>query len=246
MLRSFSDLKGCSIHATDGELGAVKDVYFTDLSWAVRYVVVDTGHWLPGRRVLLSTVVLQQPDPTAPVLNAGSLTTGQVENAPGIEVVQPVSRQHEEALARHYRWPEYWGKRLAHGTQAALAAAHQADTATKHERGDPCLRSVAEVSGYHVEAADGEIGQVADCIIDTMDWEIRYLVIDTRNWWPGGRVLVSPRWIKSVNWVEQKVRTDMLRETIKSCPTYNPQELIDRSYEEQLHEALGQPKYWES
>jgi hypothetical protein len=249
MLMSFSDLRGYSIRATDGELGSVKDVYFTDLSWIVRYVVVDTGHWLPGtlpgRKVLLSAEVLQQPIPQDSVLSV-DLPQIQVEQSPGIEADQPVSRQHEIALADHYRWPAYWGERLKHGAEAALQAAHATGTTTGYDPANPCLRSATEVSDYHVDAADGEIGHVEDYIIDTAEWQIRYFIIDTKNWWPGKKVLVSPRWIKRVDWVGQKVSTDLPREVIKSCPTYDPREPIDRDFEGRLHAAVGQPEYWKS
>jgi hypothetical protein len=201
----------------------VRDLYFTDLSWVVHYVVVDTGTWLPGRKVLLSADVLQQPDLNDRALRV-DLTKYQVERSPGIETDEPVSRQHEVVLARYYGWPAYWAKRLSHGAEDALAAAHDADT-SPDDRANPCLRSAGEVAGYHVQAKDGEIGHVEDFLIDSIKWEIRYVVVDIGNWWSGEKVLLAPTWFNKIDWLAQKVETALLRDAIRFCPPYGPAEV---------------------
>jgi len=109
---------------------------------------------------------------------------------------------------------------------------------------DPHLRSTRDVSGHHIQAADGEIGHVDDFIIDDETWAIRYIVIDTRNWWPGKKILVSPKWIERVSWDEAKVFVNLSRETIKRSPEYKEASLLTRDYETGLHRHYNRQGYW--
>ena len=108
MLRTINDLEDYAIRATDGDIGHVKDVYFDDETWVVRYLVVDTGTWLSSRKVLLSPIAIGQPNWTDKVLPA-SITKDQVENSPDINTKKPVSRQQEIRLLEYYGYPYYWG-----------------------------------------------------------------------------------------------------------------------------------------
>src|SRR5262249_61823520 len=100
MLRAASHLKGTSIAATDGEIGSVQDLYFDDLTWTIRYLVVDTGTWLPGRQVLISPRSVRSitGDEKIPV----ALSKEQVKNSPSVEADKPVNRQYEEEQSRYY------------------------------------------------------------------------------------------------------------------------------------------------
>src|SRR5579863_10337071 len=109
MLKNAKDLHGFTIRATDGEIGTVDQFYFDDETWAIRYLTVDTGGWLAGRMVLISPIsILGQPDWPAKRLDV-SLTRKQVENSPGVDTHQPVSRQHEIEYLGYYGYPFYWG-----------------------------------------------------------------------------------------------------------------------------------------
>jgi hypothetical protein len=114
----------------------------------------------------------------------------------------------------------------------------------KEKAWDPHLRSTHDVSGHHIQATDGEIGHVEDFIIDDEVWAIRYLVIDTENWWPGKQVLVSPRWIERVSWGESKVFVNLSREIIKRSPEYTEEFLLNREYEARLHRHYDRRGYW--
>jgi hypothetical protein len=253
MLRSLKEMIGYHLAASDGMIGKVDDFYFDDVTWIVRYLVADTRRWLPGRLVLLSPVALGEPDWGAGSLPV-ALTTTQIRSAPGRDTDKPVSRQYEAALAKYYAWPTYWTDDLPYGrpfSQAiaeaarASAEAQQAATATDVRHGaDPDLRSARVVTGYHVEAADGHLGHVHDFIVDTVSWLIRYVVIDTRNWLPGEKVLISPRWIEEIDWGHERMRIDLTRTMIRSCPRFDPQTPVNREYEEQLCDYYGRPKYW--
>jgi sporulation protein YlmC with PRC-barrel domain len=187
MMRSASHLKGTTIAATDGDIGSVQDLYFDDLTWTIRYLMVDTGTWLPGRQVLISprsvgTVTDEHRIPVA-------LTRSQVENSPSTDTDKPVDRQYEEEYSRYYGYPYYWTGPYRWGETAypgeALALPVAPEMVYTPPTGDPSLRSVRNVTGYYIEATDGDLGHVEDFIVDTGEWALRYMVVDTRNWWPG-------------------------------------------------------------
>jgi hypothetical protein len=240
MLRSLKELQGYTIRAVDGDIGRVHGFYFDDLKWIIRYLVVDTGTWLPGRLVLLSPTALGRADGKSFVLPI-SLSKSQVENSPPIEADQPVSRQKESELHRYYGWHPYWS-----GTAVGLAVhAKQLEEENIEEGwGDPHLRSSREVIGYHIQARDGEIGHVEDFIADDDAWMVRYMVIDTHNWLPGKKVLIVPAWAKEIDWVEKKVHIDLKRDTIKAGPEFDPSEPVNREYEIRFYDYYGRPIYW--
>ena len=106
------------------------------------------------------------------------------------------------------------------------------------------LRSARDIRGYHIQGSDEEIGHIADFIIDDETWEVRYLVIDTSNWWVGKKVLVAPHWASRINWEQSKVHVALSRETIKNSPEWNPAAAVNREYEARLYDYYGRPAYW--
>lgn len=234
--------------ARDGPIGKVHDIYFDDTNWTVRYVVVDTGGWLSGRQVLLAPAAFGQLDRERKVLPV-SLSKLQVESSPPVEADQPVSRRQEAELVTYYGWPDYWMGDPTFGPGAVYmpspgGAATQA-AAPKEWKGDPHLRSAREVAGYHIQAADGEIGHVDDFLVEEGTWVMRYLVADTRNWLPGKKVLLAPQWVKEVDWAEMKVQVGVPREKIRQGPSFDPSAAVTREYESRLYQHYGLPKYWE-
>lgn len=247
MLRSANILRGYALRARDGDIGKVDDFLFDDHSWAVRYLVVDTGNWLTGRKVLVLPAALDVPDWKTEVLTV-KVTKQQIEDSPPLAADKPVSRQKEAELYRYYGWPIYWGL----GTTSFYSATEQARlaeaTAEAEEKEmaskDPNLRSMKEVVGYHIRATDGEIGHVEDFIVDDENWIIRYMVVDTRNWLPGRHVLVAPTWIENVAWDMRQVSVDLKRETIQHSPEFDPSLPVNREYEIRLYDYYGRPQYW--
>jgi hypothetical protein len=114
----------------------------------------------------------------------------------------------------------------------------------RQESTDSHLRSSEAVTGYNIEAADGEIGHVNGFVVDDEAWAIRYIEVATRNWWPGKKVLVSPAWIERVSWPESKVYVGLSREGIKNGPEYVESMPITREYENRLYFHYGRPPYW--
>ena len=248
MLRAFSDLKNLSLGATDGEIGTVKDAYFDDRHWTLRYLVATTGSWLSGRTVLLAPNAIRGVNWESQRVDL-DLTLEQIRNAPGIDVDKPVSRQQEAAYLDYFGYPYYWAGPTWSGlgvtSDAHIAAAEmtrRADETTRAERDedrdDPHLRSANEVHGYAIAAQDGEIGSVKDFLFDDANWSLRYFVLDTRKWLPGRKVLISTDWIESVSWETRTVGVAMLREEVRASPEYDPDDLTPE-HEEVLHRHYG-------
>ena len=232
MLFSFEDIRGYQIRAVDDDMGSLRDLLFEDAASAVRYLVVETGGWLFGREVLLAPAAVGSVDPRAHVIETG-LTTGQVKDSPSLDEEQPISREHEELLHRHYDWAPYWQGTTAAGLAAQWglvglppAPAHDDPVErevleAERERGEPLLRSARDVISYHVAANDGDIGHVADLLVDDASWTIRHLVVDTGNWLPGKKVLIGPDRLRAVDWLERQITLDLSRSEIKASPEYH-------------------------
>ena len=187
-----------------------------------------------------------------------NLTRQQIEDSSGIEADLPVSRQQEIELHRYYGWPAYWGGGILSGGTIGIAPQMAIPQAVREQEelgpgertpgmqqpGDPHLRAVREVRGYHVQAEDGEIGHTDDLIADDESWVIRYLDVDTRNWLPGKHVLTAPQWVESVSWDDRKVHMALRKESLESAPEYQPGMAINRAFEQELYEHYGRPAYW--
>jgi sporulation protein YlmC with PRC-barrel domain len=245
MLNKARTLKGYKLDSFDGEIGTVKEFYFDDHHWTIRYLVADTGNWLLGRQVLISPYALVTVNKEEQYITV-DLTKKQIEDSPSLNSDKPVSRQFENDYYGYFGWPLYWGGPYMWGAYPYIV--HDRDKWKDHTQGgkawDPNLRSTSAVNGYHIQTIDGEIGHVEDFIVDDETWAIRYLIVDTRNWWPGKKVLISPKWIERVSWSESKVFVNLTRETIKQSPEYTEESLITRDYETGLHRHYDRQGYW--
>lgn len=235
MLRLLNKIKGFTLDAQDGEIGRVEDFYFDDHRWVVRYMVARTGNWLTGRRVLIAPVSLGEPDWDRQALPV-RLSREQIRQSPPIETDEPVNRQKESILAQYYGWPMYWMPGYTEPYPRVPAGPPDHEPEQQAQRGDPNLRSCHEVSGYRIHAEDGEIGHVEDYVVMTADWGIRYLLVDTRNWLPGKKVLVSPLWISGVSWPREEVFVRMRRQTIREAPEFDIHKSLTRQFEKDLQE----------
>jgi hypothetical protein len=247
MLHSLNELSGYVLEAKDGEIGRCKDFLFDDRFWTLRHMVADTGKWLPRRKILISPLALEKPDWGSrrfPV----SMTKEDIENSPEIGADEPVSRQHETGLFQYYGWPYYWVGDQVWGRvdfpEQPYGAVTQEQGSPENGAGDDHLRSVNEVTGYHIQATDDEIGHVEEFIVDDTNWTIRYLVVDTRNWLPGRKVLISPTWAESIVWTQNIVKVNLTREQVKNSPKYDPTTLLDREFEARLFDYYQRPGYW--
>ena len=248
MLRSVKNLESYRVAATDGDIGTIVDFYFDDEAWTVRYLVVDTQRfWQSAHRVLVSPISFRGVDWEKELFQL-SLTREKIRQSPSWDLHQPVSRQHESVFNQYYGWGSYWDYAGAFGwglgaVPSALAQAN-VDEQARPAPGDIHLRSIEALRHYTVGCTDGELGQVADFIVDDETWRLRYLVLDTHMWWPNKQVLVAPEWVTRISWENREVRFDLTRAAVKSAPEWTAGMTIERSYEEILHAHHGKPGHW--
>ena len=239
LIMSLNDLLNYRIETENGKIGCVRDYYFDDLEWTIRYLVVDTSTWLEnGREVLLSPASALPPDQKRKSISM-KLTREQVENSPNVDTHKPVSREMEGLMARHYSWPAYWLQPMAPVlTPPEPRPSGPAADSDLHLI-EPHLRSLREVTGYHIEAEDGSIGHVEEFLVHPAFWKIRYMVVDTKNWLPGDKVIVALRWIHTIDWASGKVRVDLTKRSIENAPRYEPP--VTPAYEMELYNYYGRP-----
>lgn len=266
MLRTMTDLKDYTIGATDGTIGSVKDVYFDDDKWVIRYFIVATGEWLSSRKVLISPMAIGTPNPAQRILPV-LITRAQVSACPGIDTDKPVSLQHEMDHLGYYGYPHYWGggglwgmgatpnllmSRFGYrGTnpderraQAEKVRSEAEAAAERHMHDDHHLRSGAAVMHYHLHASDGDIGRVQDFLVDEGNWAIRYMIVNTSNWWLGHHVLIAPQWIAGFEWVDRIATVDLTRDAVKKSPPYRIGMEIDRQEELRIYRHYCKTGSW--
>jgi hypothetical protein len=265
MLFATSGLIGCPVRASDGEVGAVKDFLFDDTTWKIRWMAVDASHWLPGRRVFIHPSAIAPlvlpPKPQLPMMSPGdtlaltvNLTKEQIAAGPHAHEDDPVTSDTESLLYDYYAWDPFWGG--SHFGGAALpnaesqlvgdSARREADAEIPPLDGAEHLHSVAEFQGYYVHALDGDIGHVENLLADEANWEIRYLVIATRNWWPGKIVQLSPYAVKDIDWFGEHVNMNVSRDQVRSAPVWDPLAMADKASEDEFHRHFGWPGYGRS
>ena len=252
MLHTVKELHDFTVGATDGEIGEVKDVYFDDERWAIRYMVVETGGWLSGRKVLISPISVRDVTWDDEVINV-SLSQQQVRESPSIDTDKPVSRQHEIDYYNYYGYPNYWDGADLWGLgvyplpwvgaspDVAVSSRPSSDDSVTRQRqqrldreresADSHLRSSKEVIGYEIMATDGPIGSVENFVFDDKSWAIVYIVVDTRKWLPGKHVLLAPEWIDSVSWSEHEVYVKVTRQAVETSPEYDLSFPLSRKHE---------------
>ena len=257
MLRNMKDMEDYTIGATDGIVGRVKDFYFDDNTWVIRYLVADPGQG--QRKVLISPISIGQPNGSEKILPV-SLTRAQVAHSPDIDTDKPVSRQQEMGFLGYYGYGAYWGggglwgagmypdvlqgglKERGARPDNSVGRAEGIDKPHQHD--NPHLRSGNVVMRYYVHANDGDIGHVQGFLVDERSCAIRYLIVNTSNWWLGHEVLIAPQWIDHVDWAESTVSVNLTREAIKRSPPYDPALPLSRDQEAGIHSHYGRDGYW--
>ncbi|MDB6019701.1 MAG: PRC-barrel domain protein [Pedosphaera sp.] len=227
MLRSVKQLHGYKLGALDGEIGHVRGFYFDEKDWVIRYLVADTGSWMPEREVLISPYALGSIYAGGKLIEV-KLTREKVENSPAIDTALPIARQHESDYYRYYNWPVYWGGPGIWGLGPLPVAPplpeppakEPQESVTTSDEGKTQIRNTQELIGYTVQAIDGDIGHVEDLLLDDESWSIRFLVVTTGHWWSGKNVLVPRQSIERVSWEESKVFVNLTRTAIQNEPKY--------------------------
>ena len=249
MYAGLRDIKRYTIAATDGDIGISKDFLFDDRAWTVRYMYADTHKWLPlGEKVLISPISLRLIDIEEEKIHV-NLTKQQVKDSPSIDEHKTVSRAYEELYFKYFGYGYYWTGPGAWGEYAhptALSNITPGPAVAELERTDlegrelgNHLRSIDELQGYEIKAKDDSFGQIYDLILDTNNWEIALIVIDTHQLLPGGKkVLIAPKHIDSINWLDHNITSHLSKDSIKHCPEYEPELINDRAYQQQVKTTL--------
>lgn len=227
MLRSIKELYADTLGALDGEVGRVKDFYFDDLTWAVRYLVADTGNWLPGRQVLISPYALGCPEPAGRVLRV-DLTRKQIEGCPSIANHKPVSRQYEEDYFRYYNWPFYWqggglwGVNLEPDKDAKAGRLPAGLDTPQIKTDDRHLRSTQAVSGYHLRTSDGTNGHVCDFMVNPKNWAIPQLAVKIGHRFSGKEVLIPTSAVTRISYDDSAVFVNLTSDAVERSPEREP------------------------
>ena len=231
MQRNINSLIGYNMGATDGIIGQVEDFYFDDESWTIRYLILKTGNWSSGRKVLISTGALEKPSWKMQLFPV-NLTKQQIHSSSDIDTDKPVFRQHEHTLNDYYSWGNYWEDGYYLGgiwcvepvlDKKGLIERNKPDEQSHDDRR---LRSCNQVAGYHIHASDGDIGHVTDFIIDDQNWQVKSIVVDTHNWFGGKKVLIDVERITEVEWNNSKVFVDITTDSIKNSIDFDESKFI--------------------
>jgi len=170
----------------------------------------------------------------------------QVKDSPDIHTYMPVSRRMEADVFNYYGGEPYWGGGLIPMSNAMATplvaplyssgsnASDPGGADSQPNGGDPHLRSIAAMTGYHIHASDGEIGHVEDFLVDVVGWRIRYIMVDTSGWWPGEKVLISPLSVREIDWADKQIQLDVKRQQVKDAPPYDPAITVDGAYDEKF------------
>jgi hypothetical protein len=248
MLWNASAIIGFDIEGTDGLIGTVNDILFDDKSWTTKWIVVHTGPWLFGRKVLVPLVALGKPDHDSRHV-AVQMTKQQIKDSPDIDTDLPVSRHIESHVYNYYDQNPFWHSGFSPmGLQPPGSAVfmprvgfdtdprYQNGTDAVPDDGDISLRSEVAVTGYHMKATDGAIGHLEDFLLDDADWRIKYIVVDTKDWLPGKRLVISPRLIRDIDWVARAFYLTVDRGKLKSSPSYDPEMADDGTFDHNVQD----------
>ena len=228
MLHNFHNLVGQSIMAKDGEIGKLEEFYFDDQSWIIRYLILKTGHWLNGRRVLIPPIAVLNNS-----FRSGSfhvnLNREQIRVSPDINTEKPVSRQQEIELYGHYAWQGYWescfyegGLEEAVDTSGGIGKEIAKDSS--HQKKAPVnihLRSSLQTTGYPLIAADGEIGLVKDFVTDDVTWQLLFLIVCKQTLYGDRNIQISTGLIKQMQWEDSEFYVKGSAESIKDIGVLN-------------------------
>lgn len=254
MLHRIKALHKCTVYANDGVVGTLDRCYFDDDHWAVRYLVVDTGTWLPGREVLIPPLAVADIQESESAIHL-AMPRIQIEKSPAVGMTTVPTREQEAMYLTYYGFPLYWEGAGLWG-QESSSAANVVDFDERRLRAASEIQGITaaldvialqdsqNVAGCHLHATDGAIGRVEDFIVEDTSWLIRYLIVDTSNWWMGRRVLIAPQWVTNIDWGRSIVQLALTKDAIKNSPEYDTSQPIDRQYETELYRHYDRPGYW--
>lgn len=231
MLWRVTDIQDYSVWAIDGDIGELDQFYLDVNRWMVRYLVVDTGAWLPRRKVLVPVIAVQTLDQWG-VFHL-TLTRSQIRHCPPVDPTQPISRAAEQAYIHHYGLPLDWG-----GSIEPASATEPLQLATDTNNA-PYLLSTRELAGLRLQSPAEVLGHVEDCLVDDQSWSAPYLRISAGHWLPGKTALLPTARLGEVDLERKRIHTQLTRDQICNAPDVDPLappsgeaiEVLDRYYQ---------------
>ena len=266
MLFAVVGLVGCPVAASDGRIGSVKDFLFDDQSWKMRWMAVDTGHWLPGREVLIHPSAITPFElpkkPAMPSLSFGEtltvrveLTKQQIEASPEAHNDQPVTKQKEAQLCDYYGCDRllgttYFGaERHRHCTceAANFCGSRGASVAAAWRPIPPtAIRTYVVLPRSKVIMSTPP---TATSAISTISWPMTptgISAISSSARGTGGRASLcswAPYAVTDIDWLERRISVNVTRDQVRSAPAWEPLAAGDQVGEQQLHRHFGWPGY---
>lgn len=238
-LHRTAEIIGCTAQAIDGKAGSIHDILFDDDSWKVRYLVVRSGVWLEERMVLIPPQAFLYATEGAHEVHV-TLSCDQIRQSRSLEADPPfyLQRQIDAATTAPTLWMTYGSLYdpviPLYGPALMQAPPEGADVKREKPDYDPHLRSVREISGYQLEDADGEAGQLVGFLVDNEVWALRYVVIQTGSWFAKQQRLLTVSHISAINWERRTLTTSLHRERIAASPEYADALLLDPAFENRL------------
>jgi len=214
MLRRSGELQWSQVISLDGEIGKVRDVCFDEASWMVRYLIVDTGGWLSGRKVPIDPRSVELIDRNLHTVWV-SLSRAQIESSPRIDIGELGAREHEMQLNRHYGYGSCWTHSMPWGNGQVSPARRSAAEALEIDAPSACLRGARQMLDFTLITVDGHVGLIKDFFFDDETWALRYLIVQTGSWLLGRRVLVSADRVRRVDWSAESVEVNQTRKQIE-------------------------------
>lgn len=236
-LKSFLNF---TIGAVDGEIGTIKEMFFDDRSWTVRYIVAETGRWLPGRIVLLPPQTLTHLDWDDAVYQT-RMSMEQIKKSPRVDSKPPVHVQ-EQVKSEDQSLKNYWFGIAGAGVlmpSPHVIKSEQERQESQLQDFDDHLRSSNEVTGYHIHAKDGEIGRVDDFILNTTTWKIESLIMETGSWLSKRKLMLSPSQITDISYPTARIIVDATVEQIRHNTEFDDRSPINVVYEKNLRDYYG-------
>lgn len=245
----FSDLQNYDVKGGTEHIGKLHDLYLDDETWQIKWFVIETGNWFSSNKILLDSQKITSLSPHDATLHV-ALTQQEVENAPSASEHPPVSDQHRNEFsyvaASHNTllFPGYAGlmmpTTLIERPDRPSEAEKDLD-AMAREQADRHLRSASEIEGYTIHASNGKLGPLSDLVIDTSEWTVELLALDTSKWMPGRTVVISPLSIDRISWESRELMVKMDKATIEASPELHSLKAIETSYVSRLNEYYRFP-----
>lgn len=233
------DLKNYTIQASDGDIGSVSEFYFDEEHFYLRYLVVNTENFLFRNLVLVSPISFTNINFEEKIIKL-KITKKELEDSPGLDSVDVISRKYEKDYNNHFAWPYYWsaensasaigpyGMPWGYYNQLGRAPRRTGEVNSDLVRNtdDSNLRSSREVRSYSVKGiGNEEFGHIQGFILDPNTLALKFVIIDTIHFLPSKHVLLRPEWIEEISWESKTVEFSFSKELIKSAPSYKRGEL---------------------